>query len=427
MGESERPVLRPGRDAEITEFVAARMTALRRMAYLLCQDWHRADDLVQVSITKLYANWHRASVMDHTEAYVRTILVREYISERRSGWARRVSLDGGVPELACPQPDRDAMLDMNAALAGLPPRQRATIVLRFYCDLTVDQVADVLGCTPGTVKSQTAKGLSALKLALERPESNGADAVGRRRERAPAPARSAAMDENTVRSLLHQIAGSAGPPCSVDVGRARRAGLRRVLLRRIGAPAASVSAVVVVAGLVASGAVPLGAGSPSSAQPTVRLTAAETAELTNSATVTRAAAKINNALGVLIQRCMASKGSTYHPSFTSPAKPGYPGLGYPGLAGCRKPRSAWPRARPTVMDSSRPAVAQGVREKRDTASLQAGTAFWLWLAGARTARISRCLMECGGASPPADARVKPSGGSTGRLLTGFWLPRVTMS
>src|SRR5262245_51010670 len=101
------------------------MAALRRVAYLLCQDWHHADDLVQVAITKLYANWHRASVMDHTEAYVRAILVREYISERRSGWARRVSLNGGMPERASPQPDRDAMLDMSAALAGLPPRQRA--------------------------------------------------------------------------------------------------------------------------------------------------------------------------------------------------------------------------------------------------------------------------------------------------------------
>lgn len=140
------------------------------------------------------------------------------------------------------------------------------------------------------------------------------------------------MDESTVRSLLHRIADSAGPPCSVDIGRARRAGLRRLMLRRIGAPAASVSAAVVVAGLVASGAVPLGAGAPS-AQPTVRLKAAETAELINTAAVTHAAAKVNNALEVLIQRCMATKGFTYHPPSMSPVKPGYPGLGYPGLAG----------------------------------------------------------------------------------------------
>jgi RNA polymerase sigma-70 factor (sigma-E family) len=171
-------VLRSRRDTEFTEFVAARMSALRRIAYLLCQDWHRADDLVQVAITRLYANWHRASVMDHTEAYVRTILVREYLSERRSGWARRVSLDGTVPDLAAAQPDRDAALDMHAALAGLPPRQRATIVLRFYCDLTVDQAANVLGCTSGTIKSQTAKGLAGLKKALEPTQSDRSDADG---------------------------------------------------------------------------------------------------------------------------------------------------------------------------------------------------------------------------------------------------------
>jgi RNA polymerase sigma-70 factor (sigma-E family) len=168
-------VLRSSRDAEFTDFVAARMTALRRVAYLLCQDWHRADDLVQIAITKLYANWHRAAVMDHTEAYVRTILVREYISERRSGWTRRVRLDGSLPERTSAQPDHDMALDMKTALAGLPPRQRATIVLRFYCDLTVDQAAEVLGCTPGTVKSQTAKALGALRLTLGPPGSDRSD------------------------------------------------------------------------------------------------------------------------------------------------------------------------------------------------------------------------------------------------------------
>ena len=170
-------MLRSGRDAEFTEFVAARMTALRRVAYLLCHDWQRADDLVQIAITRLYTNWHRAAVMDHTEAYVRTILVREYISERRSGWARRVSLNGALPDRAGPQPDRDSAMDVQAALVAVPPRQRATLVLRFYCDLTVDQVAEVLGCTPGTVKSQTAKGLDALRRTLE-PSGAGAPGTG---------------------------------------------------------------------------------------------------------------------------------------------------------------------------------------------------------------------------------------------------------
>ena len=158
---------RSRRDDEFTEFVATRLPALRRVAYLLCQDWHRADDLVQAAITALYVHWDRATVMDHTEAYLRTILVREFLSERRSGWARRVSLAADLPDRADAGPDHDALVDLNAALAALPAGQRATIVLRYYCDLTVEQAAQVLGCTPGTVKSQTAKGLGSLRLVLE--------------------------------------------------------------------------------------------------------------------------------------------------------------------------------------------------------------------------------------------------------------------
>ncbi len=154
------------RDDEYTEFVAARLQALRRIAHLLCQDWHSADDLVQVTITRLYVHWHRVRVMDHPEAYARTILVREFLRQRQSGWARKVSLRGEVPDWLEAGDDRDDAIDVNAALADLPPRQRATLVLRFYCDQTVDQVAEVLGCSAGTVKSQTSKGLGSLRLAL---------------------------------------------------------------------------------------------------------------------------------------------------------------------------------------------------------------------------------------------------------------------
>jgi RNA polymerase sigma-70 factor (sigma-E family) len=160
-------VRRSRRDDEFTFFVAARLPTLRRVAYLLCQDWHRADDLVQVAITRLYAHWGRAAAMDYTEAYVRTILVREFLRDQRSVWARRVSLGVDPPDRAGAWPDHDAAVDLKAALAALPARQRATIVLRYYCDLTVEQVAQVLGCTPGTVKSQTAKGLGSLRLALQ--------------------------------------------------------------------------------------------------------------------------------------------------------------------------------------------------------------------------------------------------------------------
>ncbi len=148
------------RDAEFTEYIATRLTSLRRVAYLLCQDWDRADDLVQSAITKLYVHWGRARADGHADAYARAIVVREFLSERRSGWARRVTVGTPVPDISEPVTDRDAALDVRSALAGLPPGQRATLVLRFYCDLSVEESARVLGCTAGTVKSQTAKGLS---------------------------------------------------------------------------------------------------------------------------------------------------------------------------------------------------------------------------------------------------------------------------
>ena len=88
------------RDDEFTEYVTERMWWLRRLAYLLCQDWPRADDLVQATITRLYTHWGRAAAVEHTDGYVRTILVREYLSERRSGWARRVSLTAEPPDTA---------------------------------------------------------------------------------------------------------------------------------------------------------------------------------------------------------------------------------------------------------------------------------------------------------------------------------------
>jgi RNA polymerase sigma-70 factor (sigma-E family) len=153
-------------DDEFTRFVGVRLGALRRVAYLLCQDWQRADDLVQVAITRLYLRWDRVRLMEHPDAYARTILVREFLGEQRSGWARRVVLDADPPDLPGPARDNETALDMRAALAALPPRQRATIVLRYYCDLNVEQTAELLGCSAGTVKSQTAKALAALRSRL---------------------------------------------------------------------------------------------------------------------------------------------------------------------------------------------------------------------------------------------------------------------
>ena len=154
------------RDAEYTEYVAARLSSLRRLAVVLCDDWQRADDLVQATLIKLYVRWGRVRAATHPDAYARAVLVREFTHERRSGWVKRVSLSSGVTDSPVAAVDHDAVLDLRAAVAALPPRQRATLVLRFYCDLNVDQSAEILGCSPGTVKSQTARALDAVRRAL---------------------------------------------------------------------------------------------------------------------------------------------------------------------------------------------------------------------------------------------------------------------
>lgn len=154
------------RDDEFTDYVVARLPSLRRLAMVLCQDWQRADDLVQAAITKLYVHWGRASAVEHVDAYARTVLVHEFMRDQRSGWARRVFLNGTQADRPATPVDQDTVLDLKAAVAALPPRQRATLVLRFYCDLNVDRSAELLGCSVGTVKSQTAKALAQLRRCL---------------------------------------------------------------------------------------------------------------------------------------------------------------------------------------------------------------------------------------------------------------------
>ena len=153
----------PARDDEFTEYVTARLPWLGRVAYLLCQDRHRAEDLVQTAVTRLYVHWRRAAATENLDGYVHTVLVRVYLSERSTAWSRRVRLQPAVPDDVAGVADLDASLDLRAALAMLAPRQRAAIVLRYYCDLSVDQTAAILGCSAGTVKSQTARGLDSLR------------------------------------------------------------------------------------------------------------------------------------------------------------------------------------------------------------------------------------------------------------------------
>jgi RNA polymerase sigma-70 factor (sigma-E family) len=152
-----------------TEYFAARQAALRRTAYLLCGDWHWAEDLTQTAFVRLAAGWRRIRDPGAVDAYARSCLVRVYLAESRRLWRRREHAVAQLPEMggvADGAEDVARHLAFAAALAKLPARQRATLVCRFYQEMDVAATAAALGCSPGTVKSQTARGLAALRAAL---------------------------------------------------------------------------------------------------------------------------------------------------------------------------------------------------------------------------------------------------------------------
>ncbi len=152
-------------DAEYSEFVAASWGPLYRTAYLMVGNTALAEDLVQTALTNTYASWHQVREVGAAHAYARTAVVRSVASWFRSKVRLREQLTDRLPETPY-SPDhstRPALLD---ALRQLPPRQRAVVVLRFYEDLSVAQVAHTLGCSEGTVKSQTSAALGKLRLLL---------------------------------------------------------------------------------------------------------------------------------------------------------------------------------------------------------------------------------------------------------------------
>ena len=155
------------RDAAYTAFVQGRQTHLRRIAYAICGDWHRADDVLQTALAKLYANWSRIQQAGKEEAYARQIIVRADLDDRRRAWRRRESpgLDGHDRQtrVDLPVEERSALFE---ALQSLPVMQRKVVVLRHWLGLSVRETADELRLSEGTVKSHSARGLDALRAAL---------------------------------------------------------------------------------------------------------------------------------------------------------------------------------------------------------------------------------------------------------------------
>lgn len=158
----------PGRDDEFREYVLARRASLVRTATLLTAgDAHLAEDLVQATLSRLYVAWPRFRKMTNPEGYVRRALVNALVDETRRPWRRERS-HAELPEPAVPaEPVSPGRVEaLNEALAALPPRMRAALVLRYFHDLSVEDTADALGCSQGTVKSQTARGIDRLRVVL---------------------------------------------------------------------------------------------------------------------------------------------------------------------------------------------------------------------------------------------------------------------
>jgi RNA polymerase sigma-70 factor (sigma-E family) len=172
--------MRKAEEQGFREFAVTHAASLRRTAFLFCGDWHTAEDLMQASLMKLYQAWHRVQQQDHVAAYARKILLRTWLDEKRRPWRRIEQRDGELPELADSDADPELVSSrlwardlVGKALLKVPPRQRAVLVLRYFEDLSVTDCAAVMGCTEGTVKSQTARGLVALRVAVDQLENAG--------------------------------------------------------------------------------------------------------------------------------------------------------------------------------------------------------------------------------------------------------------
>lgn len=159
------------RDRAFAEYFAARSEAMRGTAFLLCGNWHRAEDLVQTAFTKLYVHWNRVSDHEALDPYVRKVLLRAFIDDgRRSWWSRERPQAVPVESAAAPVNSDDRLMLLEA-LGRVPPRQRAVLVLRYWEDLSVEETAALLHCSAGTVKSQAARGLNTLRAVMLPPVS----------------------------------------------------------------------------------------------------------------------------------------------------------------------------------------------------------------------------------------------------------------
>jgi RNA polymerase sigma-70 factor (sigma-E family) len=145
------------REQAYVEFVTARQTHLRRIAYAICGDWDRADDLLQAALVKLYVAWPRVQRLGSEDAFVRRIIVRANVDEHR-GSGRHQS----------PRAEGHGGATLFEALQALPAVQRKIVVLRHWLGLSVEETAEELGISPGSVRSHASRALASLHVAQSR-------------------------------------------------------------------------------------------------------------------------------------------------------------------------------------------------------------------------------------------------------------------
>jgi RNA polymerase sigma-70 factor (sigma-E family) len=166
---------------EFTSFVVAHQARLRRVAFLMRGDWSLASDYVQDALVRVYRHWPRLRSEGEAHAYARKTVVSVVIDAKRRRSSTEVPVDSVADRLdgedaAGRSADRDLL---RRCLTQVAPRQRACLVLRFYDDLSVAEVAAALGCSEGTVKSQTARGLETLQAAFARETNDDLLVSGR--------------------------------------------------------------------------------------------------------------------------------------------------------------------------------------------------------------------------------------------------------
>lgn len=161
--------MRKREEPQYVEFAAGAVRGLRRTAYLMCGDWQRAEDAAQDALIRVYVAWPRLRARQSLRAYATKAVVSVVMDQAKRPWRREQSTER-PPEGRRPADDHAAAVDdrllVVRALGSLPPRQRACLVLRFFEDLSVDDTAEAMGTSSGTVKSQTARGLEAMRVAL---------------------------------------------------------------------------------------------------------------------------------------------------------------------------------------------------------------------------------------------------------------------